>query len=273
MEIKRDLSLDIAKGICIILMVIGHSGCPEWLNRFIYMFHMPCFFFMSGILLSEKYLIDVRGGIRKKLKGYYRPFVKWTLIFLFLHNVFALLHIYETSYTWRDFLALAFFMTGYLYRKVGLYQNEHQSRLFFLWLLIPAIASLYVYDLSMSSADSLSWLYYILAMAGIIGFIQFAKMLQNDKVAVVFNYIGNKTLYILTFHFLSFKLVSYAWIRYRDLPISNLAQFPVLEEANSWMWIIYSITGVTLPLLIWELLHLPIGNIIRGSEVDKPSMM
>ena len=31
---KRDLSLDIAKGICIILMVVGHAGCPEWMNKF-----------------------------------------------------------------------------------------------------------------------------------------------------------------------------------------------------------------------------------------------
>lgn len=351
MERKRDLSLDIAKGICIILMVFGHSGCPEWMNRVMALFRMPCFFFISGILLSEKYLIDVKEGIRKKLKGYYRPFVKWTLIFLLLHNVFASLHIYETSYTWREmavkalrtitmtggeqllggywflisltwasigsililsilkkkdrltntcisggvilaiviasihqllpiklpaqfgpqtFLALAFFMTGYLYRKVGLYQHISQSRLALSWLLIPAIASLYVHDLSMSSAGFLSWLYYILALAGIIGFIQFAKVLQNDKMAVVFNYIGDKTLYILTFHFLSFKLVSYAWIRYRNLPISNLSQFPVLEETNSWMWMIYSISGVALPLLIWELFHLPIKSIIRGSEVDKP---
>ena len=33
---KRDLTLDLAKAICIILMVIGHSGCPDYLHRFIY---------------------------------------------------------------------------------------------------------------------------------------------------------------------------------------------------------------------------------------------
>ena len=50
---KRDLTLDLAKAICIILMVIGHSGCPDYLHRFIYMFHMPCFFFISGYLLND----------------------------------------------------------------------------------------------------------------------------------------------------------------------------------------------------------------------------
>ncbi len=45
MRNNRDKSLDIAKAICIILMVVGHSGCPTYLHDFVYMFHMPCFFF------------------------------------------------------------------------------------------------------------------------------------------------------------------------------------------------------------------------------------
>ena len=60
---KRDLTLDLAKAICIILMVIGHSGCPDYLHRFIYMFHMPCFFFISGYLLNDKYLTNLKTGL------------------------------------------------------------------------------------------------------------------------------------------------------------------------------------------------------------------
>lgn len=35
-EIKRDTSFDIAKGIAIILMCIGHTKCPDKLCEFIY---------------------------------------------------------------------------------------------------------------------------------------------------------------------------------------------------------------------------------------------
>ena len=35
MRNNRDKSLDIAKAICIILMVVGHSGCPTYLLDFI----------------------------------------------------------------------------------------------------------------------------------------------------------------------------------------------------------------------------------------------
>ena len=37
--------LSTAKGIGIILMVMGHSGVPGDIDKFIYQFHMPLFFF------------------------------------------------------------------------------------------------------------------------------------------------------------------------------------------------------------------------------------
>ena len=44
----RIIWLDIAKGIAIILMVIGHSSIPQSLSNFIWSFHMPLFFIASG---------------------------------------------------------------------------------------------------------------------------------------------------------------------------------------------------------------------------------
>ena len=53
-NMQRLVFLDIAKAICIILVVIGHyhpENSPEWYNviwKFIYSFHMPLFMFASG---------------------------------------------------------------------------------------------------------------------------------------------------------------------------------------------------------------------------------
>lgn len=44
----RNVWLDIAKGITIILMVIGHTSIPDVLSNFIFSFHMPLFFIASG---------------------------------------------------------------------------------------------------------------------------------------------------------------------------------------------------------------------------------
>lgn len=45
---KREQWVDIGKGIAIILMVLGHSSLPAFVSRFIWAFHMPFFFLVSG---------------------------------------------------------------------------------------------------------------------------------------------------------------------------------------------------------------------------------
>lgn len=103
-QVKRDITLDISKAICIILMVVGHAGCPKYLCDVVYLFHMPCFFFISGLLFNEKYFANLSFGITKKLKSYYVPFVKWELLFLLFHNAFATLHIYDSKFTLSQFV-------------------------------------------------------------------------------------------------------------------------------------------------------------------------
>lgn len=49
--------IDHAKAIGIVLVVLGHApGMPEWLDRVIFGFHMPLFFFAAGFLVSQKTL-------------------------------------------------------------------------------------------------------------------------------------------------------------------------------------------------------------------------
>lgn len=93
---KKD-SITLAKAIGIILMVIGHSGCYVRLHNFIYMFHMPLFFFVSGFCFKEMYLN--RGGhfIKRRIDGLYIPFVKWNILFILLHNTFYTLDIYNSE--------------------------------------------------------------------------------------------------------------------------------------------------------------------------------
>ena len=98
---KRNPTVDIAKGVAICLMVLGHSEMPRWGCNFIYMFHMPLFFILSGYCFKEKYLEDVGTFIKHRLKGLYWPFVKFSLLFLILHNIFYRLHIYSSIYGYR----------------------------------------------------------------------------------------------------------------------------------------------------------------------------
>jgi fucose 4-O-acetylase-like acetyltransferase len=55
MNNQRKNYVDIVRGIAIILVVFGHAGYPEYLGRFASFFHVPVFFFLSGLFYSDVY--------------------------------------------------------------------------------------------------------------------------------------------------------------------------------------------------------------------------
>lgn len=61
----------------------------------------------------------------------------------------------------------------------------------------------------------------------------------------ILNYIGKNTLTLLTWHFLTFKIVSLVIISIYDLPIARLAEFPVITEySKQGWWIAYFIVAM-----------------------------
>ena len=89
----------IAKAVGIILMVLGHSGCPQVLFNLIYLFHMPLFFFCSGLFFKDISTIDKAYlFLRKRIKSLYFPFLKWSVFFLLLHNLLLYVGIYNSYY-------------------------------------------------------------------------------------------------------------------------------------------------------------------------------
>lgn len=142
---KHNPTISVAKGIGIILMVIGHSmgyypnmevTDPPFLQRFIYMFHMPLFFFISGYLFNEKYLDSKKQFIIHKLNSLWRPFVLYNLIFLIFHNVLFHLNIYATAISWNDFARKLF--------DVLLMSNSEQLLGAFWFLQVLLLASFIV---------------------------------------------------------------------------------------------------------------------------------
>ncbi len=88
MEKERLRSLDIAKGIAIILVVIGHaipdattkqgisSGSLALLHSLIYGFHMPLFFLISGYFVNTLSTASSRGTqIWKKFQRLMVPYI------------------------------------------------------------------------------------------------------------------------------------------------------------------------------------------------------
>lgn len=56
---QRDYTIDIMKGITILLMIYAHISDTEIINRIIFSFHMPLFFVLGGYFAKE--VCDWRG--------------------------------------------------------------------------------------------------------------------------------------------------------------------------------------------------------------------
>lgn len=87
--------IDISKGFVILLMVLGHTTIPDSLARWVYSFHMPFFFFISGFCTSwnrDTFL----SFFRRRMKTLLIPFGIYSCINFFLYP-FAL-HVSPLDY-------------------------------------------------------------------------------------------------------------------------------------------------------------------------------
>lgn len=98
---KRLEYIDIARGIAIVLVVMGHcDNFEHWsIERFAALFFMQLFIFISGYfykadLNSVKDLIQI---IKKKCWPIYLYYLKFELLFFALNNVFLKIGFYNTS--------------------------------------------------------------------------------------------------------------------------------------------------------------------------------
>ena len=70
---KENKMISAAKGIGILLVLIGHFGFIPEVKRFIYLFHMPLFFFLSGYFFKTRSLAELPKYAVSKLKSLYIP--------------------------------------------------------------------------------------------------------------------------------------------------------------------------------------------------------
>jgi fucose 4-O-acetylase-like acetyltransferase len=99
---KRLRWVDCCKGICIILVVYGHvtgglvaSGVVhggsafDRVRNWVYLFHMPAFFFLSGLFASRALGRSLWIVVQNRITALVYPYVLWTGIYLLVQVVMA----------------------------------------------------------------------------------------------------------------------------------------------------------------------------------------
>lgn len=80
--------MSIVKALGIIFIVAGHAAIYTELCRFLYLFHVTIFFFVSGYFFNENHLSSPIRFIILKLKRLYVPWLFYGILFVLLHNIF-----------------------------------------------------------------------------------------------------------------------------------------------------------------------------------------
>lgn len=75
--------IDVARGIGIILVIQGHSLGAHSYRHFIYAFHMPLFFFISGLVFDYK-KYSFSKTFKKSVNGILIPYVLFAVLSIFL---------------------------------------------------------------------------------------------------------------------------------------------------------------------------------------------
>lgn len=107
-ETKRIDWIDAVKGFAILLVMMGHTVIPSGLEIWLYTFHMPLFFFLSG------YVFKIRDGekflsfFRRKILTLVVPMFLFSIVVIFVNAIYycAILHNTTISNVMESILGL-----------------------------------------------------------------------------------------------------------------------------------------------------------------------
>ena len=198
-EKKRVMFIDIAKGISIILMIIGHTIGQGTLRSVIFSFHLPLFIITSGFFYKEK-------SIKEDVKELIIKLLIPTIIVVFF--VFMINNIYTKGFFYAFIESIKVIIVGWSYKAKINYSFEGVNVVWFVYLLI-VIRLLFRINKKIAKDDNV-FLLILIILEMYVGYILGIKgywlpwSLDVALFCVFFYYIG----YILKQYSLLEKFLS-----------------------------------------------------------------
>ena len=165
--------IDNAKGIGILLVMLGHTRGIFGHSNFIYSFHMPLFFFLSGYLLSSDSLkLSLISFVRKLHFKIIIPYLFfWVISYLYWFPINRI-RSNNSMRLYDPFIGILYGINEYLYPNVVLwyftclfvtylifysYYKIIGKKYFLIIVAILSLGAAYVFNLNTSSIVRLPW--------------------------------------------------------------------------------------------------------------------
>ena len=182
--------IDIAKGITILLVIIGHTvQTGGWVRNFIFSFHMPLFFILSGYTFHT-------AKTKNELGAHLRKNIRHLLLPCLLVSVISVLWQWHlTPHTDMSTLyAISKRMADALWYGSGVKVHAHPAA-GAIWFIISLFWAKLIIDIVslLFRTPKIGYLFTFLGIIGMVAGIRDKWMVQNfdvTLVAVFFIYIG-----------------------------------------------------------------------------------
>ena len=102
---------DLAKSLGMLAIIWGHVRLSGWSNAFVYAWHIPLFFFLSGMVFNKNRYADFKAFLAKKIKSLLVPYVIFSVLTWGIWAVFACLSHSDVDSYWKP-LAQTFIAQG-----------------------------------------------------------------------------------------------------------------------------------------------------------------
>jgi acyltransferase len=262
---EKYLFIDALKGIGIFFVVFGHVTHVVQFREYIWNFHMPLFFAISGFLFTPNKYNNFKEFFFSKFKSIYIPYV----VFFFI--TFAYYLLIEKKFRGDD-VGIFHQLFGLIY---GVYENKYLNFNGALWFLpcLFTVELLFFFIWRIFSDKSIFILIFILPIFG-----YFYKTLIGFPIP-----LGMHTaLFALPFFILGFKnklrIVQYVSFSYSKklififililVQLGYLGRYHATIEGYGAAYLPIAIAGILLYLTIATLIKLPLLNFFgRGSIV------
>lgn len=186
-HIMRSKTIDITKGLCMFLIVIGHCLAPDSYVRWIFSsFHVPMFFLLSGLLFNEKKWSNFLFFLKARFKSIMIPCISFTIITSLISSLllsnFSIFSLGNALPGALWFLPILF-ITELIYHPICLVKEKYRPSLLFLIAIIglyslPREGKFSIYSIPLSIT------YYGLGhYLRICGFIMWLE--NNNKILLL----------------------------------------------------------------------------------------